>query len=253
MQANTFKLSIVTIVLNHRDGLEKTINSIQLQRPDWVETVVIDGKSVDGTVEILKKHSKALDFLISEKDDGISDAFNKGIKNCNGDYILFLNAGDVLTADFYRKIETLLRNQEQDHVPVIIGKVKIANRVIGGQISFFEQSLRNRLPHQGMLIHYKTFEKLGMYRNDFKLGMDYEWSLRLKVIWGQLQFENTVFSIMEPGGLSMTRFNETFRAYHRARMINGMAWLPSMLSYRFYIIKISLGKVVKAFLGNVSS
>lgn len=87
-------VTVITTVLNGRDELEATINSVLAQRYDAVEYIVVDGGSQDGTVEILRSYDDRLDYWFSEPDKGISDAWNKAIAVASGQYVSFLNAGD---------------------------------------------------------------------------------------------------------------------------------------------------------------
>ena len=89
-------ISIITVVLNNSSHLQKTLNSIFNQKYQNYELIVIDGKSTDGTVDIIKKNKKKIDKWISEKDKGIYDAFNKGMNLAKGDYIGFVNSDDIL-------------------------------------------------------------------------------------------------------------------------------------------------------------
>jgi glycosyltransferase involved in cell wall biosynthesis len=88
-------VSIVTVVFNAKDDVEKTIKSVMNQTYNNIEHIVIDGSSNDGTVEVIKKYENHIDYWISQEDDGIYDAMNKGIKAAKGDWINFMNAGDV--------------------------------------------------------------------------------------------------------------------------------------------------------------
>lgn len=89
-------ISIVTVCYNARDGIAKTIESVISQTNKGFEYIVVDGKSTDGTFEIIKKYQKKFPIvLISERDRGIYDAMNKGVSLAKGDYVNFMNAGDV--------------------------------------------------------------------------------------------------------------------------------------------------------------
>lgn len=88
------KVSVITVVRNDKDHIETTIKSLFDQDYPNIEYIVIDGASTDGTVELLEKNRDKIDILISEPDNGIYDAMNKGIKICSGDYIGILNSGD---------------------------------------------------------------------------------------------------------------------------------------------------------------
>lgn len=92
------KLSIITIVYNNVRDIERTLQSVLNQTYSNIEYLVIDGASNDGTLEILKKYESRLSKLITEKDEGIYDAMNKGLAAATGDYVLFMNSGDELYA-----------------------------------------------------------------------------------------------------------------------------------------------------------
>ena len=107
-------ISIITVVLNDENNIEKTILSILNQKYKNVEYIIIDGASKDNTVEIIKKYSKQISYWQSEKDEGIYDAFNKGLEKANGDLIGFVNSGDLLTeksleylVDYYSKYKEM--------------------------------------------------------------------------------------------------------------------------------------------------
>src|SRR5690349_12935935 len=90
------KLSIITVNLNNRAGLEKTILSVKRQTNRDFEYIVVDGASTDGSAELIKLHGDVISKSLSEKDAGIYDAMNKGIQMASGDYLQFLNSGDTL-------------------------------------------------------------------------------------------------------------------------------------------------------------
>lgn len=87
-------VSVITVVHNDANSLEKTINSVVEQIYDNIEYIIIDGGSTDQTIKIIKEYANDIDYWQSELDNGIYDAMNKGIRASSGDYILFLNAGD---------------------------------------------------------------------------------------------------------------------------------------------------------------
>lgn len=93
------KISIVTVTYNAESILEKTILSVINQDYDNIEYIVIDGGSTDGTIEVIKKHQDKISFWLSEPDKGIYDAMNKGINRATGDWINFMNAGDLLYSE----------------------------------------------------------------------------------------------------------------------------------------------------------
>ena len=95
-ERGTMKLSIITINLNNRDGLQKTIDSVVSQTFRDFEWIVIDGGSTDGSKELIEQYADHFSYWVSEPDKGIYNAMNKGIKVAKGEYLQFLNSGDWL-------------------------------------------------------------------------------------------------------------------------------------------------------------
>ncbi len=127
-------VSIITVVLNNKKFLQQSINSVLNQSYKNYELIIIDGKSTDGTVEILKKNNSKIDFWISEKDKGIYDAMNKGIKISRGSLISILNSDDI----YYKnalKLATNYFNRKQN-IDFLFGSVNnTLPFVIGGSCS----------------------------------------------------------------------------------------------------------------------
>src|SRR5476651_1350657 len=92
------KLSVITIVYNNVRDIERTMLSVLNQTFGNIEYIIIDGASTDGTLEVIKRYQNRIAKLISEKDEGIYDAMNKGLTIATGDYVLFMNSGDEFYA-----------------------------------------------------------------------------------------------------------------------------------------------------------
>ena len=92
-------ITIITVVLNDDKNIERTIRSVIDQKYDNIQYVIIDGDSKDNTKKIIERYKNKIDTFVSEKDKGIYDAFNKGLKKAKGDLLGFVNSGDVLTKD----------------------------------------------------------------------------------------------------------------------------------------------------------
>ena len=126
-------ISIITTSLNSSKTIEKTILSILNQSYDNIEFIIIDGDSSDDTINIIKKYEKFIDFWISEKDHGIFDGMNKGIKISTGDIIGILNSDDIYTKDalllakkyFEKKIDYLFGSVKKDRLLSGFNKKKI--------------------------------------------------------------------------------------------------------------------------------
>jgi glycosyltransferase involved in cell wall biosynthesis len=178
------KISIITIVRNGCEFIEQTIKSVLSQRYDNIEYIVIDGGSTDGTVDIIKSYESKIAKWISEKDEGIADAFNKGLSFVTGDYVLFLNSDDSLANPDV--VEIMAHKIIENKLPTLIyGDCDVLDRSSGrmmyrASIKFSPQGLKRgqMLPHPSLLIHRTYFEKYGLFDTRFKIAMDYELLLR---------------------------------------------------------------------------
>ena len=103
-----YKLSIITINFNNAEGLKKTMESVFSQSFNDFEYLIIDGGSTDGSVEIIKQNKK-INYWISEKDNGIYDAMNKGILKSFGNYLLFLKIFKRIAKKYNKSVDAVLR------------------------------------------------------------------------------------------------------------------------------------------------
>ena len=172
--------SIITINFNNCDGLRRTIESVVNQTNDNYEYIVIDGGSTDGSVDVIQKFSDRISYWVSEKDDGIYNAMNKGVRHAHGDYCLFLNSGDVFFVDTV--IETcskLCFNKD-----IVVGKLFSFD---GGKNLFLVPKNKitmyhfytSTLPHQASFI--KT-ELLRSYPYDESLKIVSDWKFFVETI-----------------------------------------------------------------------
>ena len=103
------KLTIITVNYNDAHGLKRTLQSVKEQTSRDLEYLVIDGGSQDGSKDLLDEYNEIITYSVSEKDTGVFNAMNKGIQKANGEYCLFLNAGDYLVSeDVIEKILPML-------------------------------------------------------------------------------------------------------------------------------------------------
>lgn len=161
-------LSIITVVFNDKVGLYKTIRSVFDQKKYYnnLEFIVIDGGSTDGTLDIIKQNNHVITKYISEKDDGIYDAMNKGIKLAQGDYLLFLNAGDYFVGNV---LSTFISGP----VYLPVKYMNIFTKYITVKIKNIKRSIPNC--HQGIIFENKHI----LYDIQFPICSDYDFFLRL--------------------------------------------------------------------------
>lgn len=174
---NRPKVSIITVCYNVKAELSETIESVASQTYNNIEYIVIDGGSKDGSLEIIRKNSKYITKWISESDYGIYDAMNKGINLASGEWILFMNAGDL----FYnnRVIENIFSINYAANVGIVYGDVEFDFGSNRKYVKYFgnisNDNIANELCHQGLLtratilksIKYDTKYKICADRNSF--------------------------------------------------------------------------------------
>ena len=178
-------ISVVTVVYNGEQFLEETILSVINQSYDNVEYIIIDGRSTDGTLNIIKKYEEKIDYWVSEKDSGIYDAMNKGISQCSGEIIGIVNADDFIYKDSLKKIVQIFENKEvmytYGQVDLITedGKKFDTAKSIG--VENLKYKLFKHMPflHPTMFVRKKVYKELGLYSLQYKLSADYDFALRV--------------------------------------------------------------------------
>ena len=211
-------VSIITVVLNNKKFLQQSINSVLNQSYKNYELIIIDGKSTDGTLDILKKKNSKIDYWISEKDKGIYDAMNKGIKLSRGSIISVLNSDDI----FYRhalKTATSYFNQYQ-YIDFLFGSVIKYKLLYGYRPWKIRWSFGFYSTHSiGFFIRKKSQKKVGYYNTKYKISSDYDFFYRMIVkhrLKGMATKKNEIFGKFRRGGFSsklsfIDYLNETIR------------------------------------------
>ncbi|WP_309609246.1 glycosyltransferase family 2 protein [Flavobacterium sp.] len=199
-------VSIITVNYNDAIGLQKTIDSVTNQFFKNYEYLVIDGNSNDGSKEVIQKNKSKINFWISEEDTGIYNAMNKGIEIAKGDYLLFLNSGDLLNgtmalSDFI--------NHKDFTGDIIYGDYKFLE---GGKTYpdnltplFF---VRSSLPHQSTLFKKTVFDAMGLYDEQYKIVSDRAFYIKC-FLSNQIFFKhiNYPLSIFDLNGVSNNSSN----------------------------------------------
>jgi len=179
------KISIITIVYNNCIFIEDAIKSVVEQSYKNIEYIVIDGGSTDGTVDIIKAYETYITEWISEEDNGIAEAFNKGLSLATGDYILFLNSDDMLVD--YSVIQTMIHEISRNNYPCFVyGDFNIidrdsGNRLYRGVVKFSPKGMIKKgemLPHPCLFTNREYFKHYGLFDTRYKIAMDYEIFLR---------------------------------------------------------------------------
>jgi len=172
------KLTIITVNLNNRIGLAKTLESVLSQTEKPFEYIVIDGGSSDGSVDLIQKASKGIDRSVSEADNGIYDAMNKGINLVNGEYLLFLNSGDCL-CDNHVISKIIAEPYDEDFIVFdYIRETDSTAETISHCDETFGFLINGSLCHQAVLHKRDVFKQIGHYNTNLTIAADYELFLK---------------------------------------------------------------------------
>ena len=245
------KFSIVTPTKNACDNISATIESVISQKTVKFEHIIVDSISTDDTEKIVNQYSETYPIIFSSsKDEGISEAFNKGIKLSSGDWIIFLGAGDLFTHEnVLSDFSNILKNKMS--YLIVWGNIFLIDnkgkkiRQINGSINKFKLKRYMCIPHQATFHNKKVFEKYGLFSNDIKIAMDYDLILRFL---DELDFEGYCdydISCMLEGGVSQKNEALAVKDFREAQLRNKV-W-PKFLSniiYYWAISKIKLKKIV---------
>jgi len=226
-------ISIITVVYNGQKEIENTIKSVLLQNYDNTEYIIVDGGSSDGTISIIKKYDKYLDYWISQKDKGTFDAWNKGIILSTGDYICFLNAGDYFTEN---ALNLIVKKINQKKIDIIFSPVLKKKKFYG----FYPKKIYSRLniipSFTSTFVNKNIYKKYGLFNLNLKHFSDYEFIYRIinekNLIWDTTD-KNKIITVFDlKGGTSKLKILDLLKSELKIRL--------KYESYIFVLIKIFL-------------
>ena len=180
------KISLITAVYNNASGLRSSLFSSFQQSHPLVERIVIDGGSTDGTLKVLEEYATKLDHIVSESDDGIYDALNKGIQLATGDIVGILHSDDL-----FAECDTLAKiahSMEERDVQFLYGDLNYVRAENPDEVVRYWKAGKFRLeqlkkgwmpPHPTVYVRRALYEKHGSYNLQYKIAADYDWMLRL--------------------------------------------------------------------------
>ena len=250
----SFQLSIITINRNNAFGLEGTMKSVLSQTSSSFESVVVDGASSDGSVEIIRRFADNCGNRmkwISEPDMGIYNAMNKGIRMASGDYVQFLNSGDCLADETV--VERMMRALEQNNYPSILygnmlkdmpdGMI-LRDRCFAGQDITFLGFYVGTLNHSPALIRRSLFDKYGYYDETLKIVSDWKWYLQA-IAMGEERpvYVDVDVTLFDMHGISET--NKGLDKEERKRVLSEMVPASILADYDRWSLSIDQMKRLK--------
>jgi len=179
------KISVITVVYNNEATVERALCSVLEQNYPNIEYIVVDGGSTDNTLSIINKYSDKIDVIISEKDNGIYDAMNKGIENASGDVVGILNSDDTYyDKDSLNAVGTAFEKYDTDSVfaDVIIVKENKQNSIVryyrAKSFKLWHFRFGHMPGHASFFVKREYFDKHGLYDTRFKISADFDLLLR---------------------------------------------------------------------------
>ena len=225
-------ISIITIVFNGEKHLEQTIRSVLNQTWPRVQYIIIDGGSTDQSVPIIKKYEKDIYYWISEKDNGISDAFNKGIARSTGEIIGIINADDWYEPRALERVASEMGDADICFGDVQLWKKEQKEFVQKGNIKLLNREMT--INHPTVFVKRALFQTYGGFDGRFRCAMDYDLMLRFKVNNRVFKYLPFTLANMRWGGFSDT----SWRTGCRETMEIKNKYLPGQeISHRLYFIK----------------
>ena len=241
-------ISVIMVVLNNQKFLDKSINSVLKQSYRNFELIIIDGGSTDGTLKILKKNNNKIDIWISEKDKGIYDAMNKGIRLSRGSIISILNSDD-----FYYKnaLKIAVKYFEKyQKIDFLFGSVIKHKLLHGYKPNKIYWSFGFYSTHSvGFFIRKKSQMKVGLYKLKYRYSADYDLFFRLIVkhkMEGLATEKNEIFGKFRRGGISSKLSNNDFlKEIYKVRVDNGQNKIFVLFLLLLKYLKFNLKKFLK--------
>ncbi len=245
-------VTVIIAVFNGEKHLEETILSVINQTYCNLELLVIDGGSTDNTINILRKYNEFIDYWVSEKDFGISDAFNKGVRLALGDYINFQGDGD----GFYdlNSVSNIIDGVNPQDDLLISGQIQRVSE--SGKVlyrtTFFPKFdkrsllLKMSMPHQGLFTSIRFFKCYGLFDVNNKFCMDYELLLRAYHSFPAVVVRDVIVANWRADGLGNNRDLDIFKEYHQIKVNNKIAPLFVLIFINLWtVFKFHIKKIIR--------
>ncbi len=247
-----FKVSIITITYNSEKTLDDTIKSVLSQTYENIEYIIVDGASSDRTIEIIKKYENEISKFISEADNGIYDAMNKGLELATGDIVGILNSDDVY---FDNKVIEKVVNQFKDkNTDSVYGDLIYVNSEdISKKVRYWKSQAFNEWlfkkgwhpAHPTFFVKKEIYDRYGSFNIDFKIAADYELMLRfLEKEKITSSYIPKVFVKMRLGGES----NQSLKNIIQANLESYSAWKINGLYINPFVFLLKPLSKIKQFI-----
>jgi glycosyltransferase involved in cell wall biosynthesis len=246
------RLSVITINYNDKPGLGRTISSVLAQSYDDFEYLVIDGGSTDGSAELIEKYKDRLAYSVSEKDNGIFNAQNKGALQAKGEYLLFLNSGDVLAdKEVLKTFSQYLQKYDLVYGDLLVDDGETIERAdMPDELGVYHFMI-STLAHPCTFVSSALHQKLNGYSEDLKITGDFEFFLRA-ILVNRASYKHVPLpvSIFNTQGASSDPDNDERQSQERKKSWEMNFSAPVVFAFEEYTkmlrsSELKVGKLVK--------
>jgi len=215
-------VSIITICKNSEKTIERTIKSVISQTYRTIEYIVIDGYSHDGTLDIIDKYSSYIDIVVSEDDQGIYDAMNKGIKRASGKWIHILNSDDYYeSSESLDKAMRVIEDNKTNYFEMIREFPNTKRKIQSWNYRRKLLFISAYMPHPAMIVASSQYKCVGLYATNFKIASDHDMVLKLTELWpGKLHKQ--ILTVMSQGGYSERLAEDSLEEFRQITVTHGL-------------------------------
>lgn len=200
------KVSVITVCRNSVNTIERTIKSVLRQNIEDLEYIIIDGDSTDGTQAIIEKYEKYISYWVSEPDEGLFYAMNKGIEKATGDIVAILNSDDYYEDETLKKV---IKYFQDNHIDILTGNEYVIGK--GGKRegkfqynSMDEIHKRIIFMHPAFFVKRQCYKRIGAFNTKYKFSADYDWMIRAYDAGFSILDVNDFFVNCSEGGIGST-------------------------------------------------
>lgn len=237
------RLSVITPCYNAASTIENTLKSVEAQHYDAMEHIIIDGASNDDTLLLVREYSERVPYevkIVSEADNGIYDAMNKGINMASGELIGIVNADDWYEPQAFEKIISAYSGRDKE---IIYGMIRLYDKDKLKSIEFYHHDflLERMINHPGCFVSSKVYKEVGLFDTSYRSSADYDWMKRASDNNCVFTPVYEVLANVRCGGMSSTNvgFRETLKLQYK--------WgLVSRTHYVLYDLKSRLGDLARS-------
>jgi glycosyltransferase involved in cell wall biosynthesis len=242
MSDNSTVISIITVVFNDAEQLLKTIQSVAEQSYSHIQYIIVDGGSTDNSVDVIREHESFISQWISEKDEGLYDAMNKGLKMATGDYVWFLNSGDEIYDS--HTLENILKD-----IPgrpgIIYGDTMItdiAGKEVGARRLKSPVQLTWKSFNRGMVVCHQSMlvrkDIAADYNLEYTISSDVDWAIRSARNTKSLHYSKMEFSKFMEGGLSRQNLRTGLKERFKI-LVKHYGFLPTAIRHVFFGFRLA--------------